>query len=120
MLGGSVFGNKALERQVVQLSTQVSDLLSLLERLQKEWNEERKGYLDRIMALSQPAAIRILNPTPRRDNPTVYRPQVHLPGYRPNLRPPVPSRVPPDVPPSSSPSGLSDLAAREATISNAE
>ena len=106
-----MFGTKFLEQEVVRLSTQVSDLLSTIERLQKEWQEERKGYLDRIMALTNPASIRVLNPVEHRNSPISFRPPKPLfPGYRPNLRPPVqvPSAVSPDVPPSSSPSGLSN------------
>ena len=49
-----------LQAENAALRGQVSDLHSEIRKLHREWSEERKSLLDRIIALAQPIALREL------------------------------------------------------------
>lgn len=81
------------------LAAEVSDLREQLRLREQQWAEERAQLLDRILALSNPNALREVRrpPNPEAHSaPADPRPRrLHYPGYMPSFRPPISSGVPP-------------------------
>ena len=90
-LFGGCSGCGALEAAVRSLRTQLADERDHAIRLQERHVEERKELLDRIMALSNPPALREARRTPQTEAGPSQSASVrpHFPGFRPDTRPPV-------------------------------
>jgi hypothetical protein len=83
-----MFGNDA--RMISVLTAELNDLRRMLESQQAAFASERKTLIDRIIALSNPAVHRELNPR----QAVVHKPpvvsRINFPGHEPNQRPPHP------------------------------
>lgn len=82
------------DREITRLSALANDLLDQLKTERSIWAMERREMLDRIMALTNPASLRILNPLPSANRSPLSQtpPRSLLPGSRPDMRPPVKPR----------------------------
>ncbi len=78
---------------IAKLSSQNSDLMAMLERKDKEHMELVKELTNKIIALSNPSAIRLLTPEERREKREGTETR-RFPGFRPDTAPPVPAKKP--------------------------
>jgi hypothetical protein len=88
---------RELENLISLQRAEISDLQAALRSEREGFSGERERLLDRILALSQPAAYRELHPRPRlrEEKPKLRR--VPFPGSERSFRPPDPiSPVGPD------------------------
>lgn len=82
------------DRLIVMLSTQVSDLLALVESQAKDHSQQLRDLTDKLVACTNPPAFRALNPTAEPRERLAAPPRTNLPGYRPDFRPPPPTSPP--------------------------
>ena len=93
---------RTLREENVALRAQLSDRESFIRTLLEEHSKERRELLDRVLALAQPNALRVIQdgsaPRPLHTEGAVTQskpPIPHLPGREPNLRPvPRPRPIP--------------------------
>lgn len=73
------------------LAAEISDLREQLRAQRQQAVDRENQLLDRILALSAPAALReVRRPPPFAAEPHDGTPRrIHFPGYQPSLRPPV-------------------------------
>lgn len=77
------------------LRIQHMDLLEAYQAAEVRNAKEREGLIDKIMSLSNPAALREFRGEVRKITPQVIPTKLHWPGMEQSLRPPVPWTTPP-------------------------
>lgn len=90
------------DRIITLLSSQVSDLQGMLERIQREHAAQVRDLTDKLVAVSSPPAFRSLQGATAPER-TTTPPRAYLPGYRQSFRPPDPETPPTGKPVASAP-----------------
>lgn len=95
---GKCVGCQILLGENARLRADASDLKDRVEKLHKEMEASRaeaaareKDLLDRLLAVTNPGAMKTLQaPQERKPAPASQKTRIHYPGYSPDLRPPDP------------------------------
>lgn len=91
------WSRRSTESALAALRAENSDLRAQLRAERAQWESERISLLDRLLALSAPAALREVRRAPPQESAPFFpkRPRhPNYPGHAPSLRPPSPPSTP--------------------------